>query len=104
MVELIASKAQKARKDRPDDSAEFIIEALECIRTGYMNSGWRGGRIKIKFSELRSIAELKANGWRIKKGQYYVKQYCKQEGQLYSFHTLPHILRICVKYKLYGDD
>lgn len=104
MVELIASESRKARKDRNDDSSEFIIEAMDLIRAGYFYGGTIGAKKKIKFSELRAIAQLKANNWKIKKGQIYVKQFCKQEGRLYSFYTLPHILRICIKYKLYGDE
>lgn len=105
MVQLIAAQARKARKDRHDDSAEFIIEAMEYIRIGkfpgrHVGAPWQ----KMSFSELRSIARLKANNWRIVKGQLYIKQFNKQQGQYYTFYTLPDILRICVKYKLYGDD
>jgi len=104
MVQLIAAETRKARFDRHDDSAEFIQEAMEYIRAGYF-PGDRIGRIrKIKFHELRAIAQLKANNWVIKKGQHYIKQYNKMEGQLYNFCTLPAILRFCTKYKLYGDD
>ena len=104
MTQLIAAQARKARKDRPDNSSEFIIESMDWIRLGKFPSGLRCSSIKMTFSELRSIAQLKANNWKIKKGQTYIKQFCKQEGQTYSFYTLPDILRICIKYKIYGDD
>jgi hypothetical protein len=101
MVQLIASKAHKARFDRRDDSADFIIEAMDIIRHGYFD---RGKIVRLKFNELRAIAQLKANNWQIKKGQVYVQQFNKADGELYTFRTLPHILRICIKYKLYGED
>lgn len=103
-VQLITSEARRARYERHDDSAEFIIEALEWIRLGKMPGKRIGEWRKIKFSELRAIAQLKANNWQIKKGQLYVKQFCKQDGELYTFYTLPHILRICIKYKIYGEQ
>lgn len=103
-VELIYSQARKARKPRHDDSAEFIIEAMDNIRQGSFPGRRTGEWVKIKFNELRAIAELKANNWQIAKGQIYVKQFCKQDGELYTFCTLPNILRICIKYKIYGDD
>lgn len=93
MVQLIAAQARKARKDHHDDSAEFILEALDYLRS----CG------KLKFGELRAIAELKANNWKIKRGQVYTKQFNKTEGQTYTFKTLPIILKICIKYKLYGE-
>lgn len=101
MVQLIAAQARKARKDRPDNSADFIIEAMGMIRNGYLD---RGKIVRLTFKELRAIAQLKANNWRIKKGQVYIKQFNKMEGQCYTFYTLPDILRICIKYKIYGDD
>jgi|ERR1044072_4001247 hypothetical protein len=103
-VELITAEARYARYERRDDSAEFIIEALDWIRLGKVPGNRIGEWRKIKFSELRAIAKLKANNWRIQKGQLYIKQFCKQHGELYTFCTLPHILRICTKYKLYGDN
>ena len=92
MPELIKSKAHKAKFDRHDDSAEFIIEAMDWIR-----------HARLSFHELRAIAKLKSNNWNIKKGEVYVQQFCKKDGYKYTFRTLPKILRICIKYKLYGD-
>ena len=93
-VKLIASRAQKARIDRRDDSAEFLVEAMHFVRLGG----------KMSFRERRMIAELKANDWYIKKGQVYVQQWCEMEGVKYCFYTLPHILRICIKYNIYGEQ
>lgn len=93
MVKLIKSTARKAIKPRHDDSAEFIIEAMDFIR--------HGG--KMSFKEKRAIAQLKANNWQIQKGQVYVQQYNNLDGQLYNFFTLPLILRICIKYNFYGE-
>ena len=93
MVKLIASRAQKARMERRDDSAVYLVEAMDFIRLGR----------KMTYRERRAVAELKANDWYIKKGQVYVQQWCEMEGTRYCFYTLPHILRICVKYNIYGE-
>lgn len=101
MVENISTTTQRARKDYRDDSAEFIKEAMDIIRHGYLD---RGKIIKFQFHELRAIAQLKANNWKIKKGQMYEKQFNKMDGDVYTFRTLPAIGDICQKHKLYGDD
>jgi len=93
MVKLLKSRACKAKQPRHDDSAEYIIEAMDFIRLGG----------KMSFKERRAIAQLKANNWQIQKGQVYVHQFNKQDGQVYNFHTLPLILRICIKYNFYGQ-
>jgi hypothetical protein len=92
MVTLIKSQASKARYPRHDDSAEYIIEAMDFIR--------HGG--KMTFAERRAIAQLKANNWQIQKGQVYVRQWNVMDGEHYTVRTLPLILRICIKYNLYG--
>lgn len=91
MGSLISSKTIKARKDHADDSAEFIG----------MDEGWYRSGGRLTFSELRSIARLKANNWKILKGQLYTRQYCEQDGQTYTFKSLPDILAICIKHRLY---
>lgn len=104
MARLIKAQARKARKDHKDDSAEFIIEAMEWIRNGSLPGSKVGQFKRVTFTELRAIAQLKANNWKIKKGQVYVLQFNEYEGSLYTFKTLPLILKICLKHKIYGDD
>jgi hypothetical protein len=90
MGSLIAQKTIKARKEYSDDSADFLN----------MDDWWRSSG-KLKFSELRSIAKLKANNWKILPGQMYVRQYCEQDGLTYTFKSLPEILAICLKHHLF---
>lgn len=92
-AKCISSIFRKARKDYRDDSAEFIIDCLADIR--------RGGCLS--FSELRSVARLKANNWKILKGQLYERQFNEMDGNIYTFRTLPDILKLCLKHKLYPD-
>jgi hypothetical protein len=104
MTQLIAAQARKARKPHRDDSADYIIEAMDAIRTGYLWGNNIGSKRAITFTELRAIAQLKANNWHIQPGQVYTKQWNKAHGTTFTFKTLPHILKFCLKYKLYGDD
>ena len=87
----ISTKLLKARKDHPDDSAHWINEDFNYLRSGK----------KLTFSELRAIAELKANNWMIKKGQLYERQYNVQDGETFTFKSLPAIVKICQKLDLY---
>lgn len=104
MVTAIKDQMREARKKHPDDSAYFIIEAMDWIRHGSLPYDYVGKHERLTFTELRAIAQLKANNWMIMPGQAYIKQWNKMDGEHYTFKTLPHIYKICVKYKLYGDD
>jgi hypothetical protein len=104
MTQLITAQARKARKPHRDDSADYIIEAMDWIRTGALWGGRVGEKRYLTFSELRTIAQLKANNWMIQPGQVYTKQWNKQDGRTFTFKSLPIILKICIKYGLYGDD
>ena len=43
----------------------------------------------------------KENGFKIKKGQKYVRQNNKSYGDMYTFTAIPAIHNICLKYDLY---
>jgi hypothetical protein len=89
----ISRKIVKANKDHHDDSAEWLESILH---ERLWSSEWQ-----LSFSEWRSIAKLKANGWKIKKGQLYERQYNVQDGETFTFKTLPEIAKICQKLDLY---
>ena len=92
-VEVIHESTQVARKSYHDDSCESVMESLDYLK-------FKG----LSFSEWRSIAKAKASGWKIQKGQKYVSQFNKMDGQTFTFRTLPDILAICGKYNLYSED
>lgn len=87
----ISTQILIARKDHRDDSADWLLQDFSYIRS----SG------RLTFSELRTIAHLKANNWMIKKGQLYERQYNEQDGETFTFKTLPAIGKICTKLGLY---
>ena len=94
MIEVIKEYIRVAKKDHRDDSAEWIQNGLLDHRP--IGEG-------LSFTDWRCIAQLKAKGWKIKKGQTYIEQHNKQDGKIYVFRTLPEILKICIKHKLYVE-
>lgn len=92
MNQVLTEEVREARKDHYDISAEFIIYGLLDHRP--CGEG-------LTFREWRAIAELKANGWKIKKGQAYIYQCGKQDGEWYRFRSLATIIKICQKLNLY---
>jgi hypothetical protein len=91
MIEVIYDSKQKARKDYRDDSAEFVRDGLDYLKE------------MATFSELRAIARLKANNWKILKGQVYTRQVNKVDGDVYTFRSLPEIAALCHKHQLYPE-
>lgn len=83
-----------AKRGHDDSSAEFIKEFLSY--RPLRGSG-------LSFSEWREIAKLKANNWKILKGQKYESQRNIMDGTIYRFKTLPAIARICSKYEFYPE-
>ena len=55
------------------------------------------------FSELRQIVKAKRDGWKIKKGQKYIKQTLKDGGELFTFRAREDMHKICVDNDIYRD-
>lgn len=89
----ISTAIFKARKDYHDDSYEWLEP--------FLHERLYGSRWQLSFSDWRTIAKLKANGWKIKKGQVYERQYNVQDGETYTFKSLPEIVKICQKLDAY---
>ena len=93
MVETISSVERTARKDHEDSAGVWIENCLSDIRS----CG------ELTFGELRAIAKLKANGWKILKGEKYIDSVTKQDGVLYQFKYKPEINAICQKLNMYEN-
>ena len=55
------------------------------------------------FAELRLIAKAKRDGWRIKKGQKYIKVTGKWDGDWSVFRARPEINELCQKHGIYQE-
>lgn len=94
MNTCLSYRTHIAKKDHEDSAGVWIREQLEDIRQS----------IKMEFSEWRAIAKLKANNWKIKKGQKYEYYSIVQDGDFYAFKCLAEIHRICIKYEIYQEE
>ncbi len=90
-VEVLHDSTQKARKQYNCDLAWFIND-IE-FEPG-----------KLSFSELRTLAEYKANNKKILKGDFYVRQFNKQEGDTYTFRAKKDVWDLLAKHDLLNFD
>lgn len=92
------TKIKAARKDHLDDAGTFINEMLYDLRIPN-NFGK-----KITFTEWRMIATLKANCWKIKKGQAYESSFCVMDNYGYTFRSRKEVLDFVYKFDLMPCD
>jgi len=59
---------------------------------------------KMTFSEWRSVIKAKQNGFKILKGQTYLRQFNRDSGNnAWTFRAIPEINKICLKFDLYSE-
>jgi len=88
MIEMLSNNTLVARKEYCCDASDWLL-----------NEGING--FGFSFAELREIVIARRNGWKIKKGEKYIRQRGKYDGDLYTFKAIPAIHKICLKYNLY---
>ena len=89
MIEVLSESKPKARKNYDCMASEFIL-----------NNGVDG--MGFTRPELRSISKARKNGYKILKGEIYMRQNNKFDGELYTFKAIPAIAEICFKYDLFA--
>lgn len=82
----------KARKDYRCMASEWITNG-DLAETVYHCS----------YAEKRAIVRAKRNGWKIKKGERYLRQCIVWEGRLETFRAIPAMHEICLKQDLYQE-
>jgi hypothetical protein len=87
-IQILSHSTPKARKAHRCMASEFILAA------GISGFGY-------SFSELRAIAKAKKNNYRVVKGQRYIKQNNKLDGELYTFKAIPQMHQICLAHDHY---
>lgn len=88
MITVLSESTPTARRDYACDAAHWVLEAID-------------NGVFFSFSELRVIAKHKRSKFIIKKGDTYIKQNNKMDGELYTFRAIPYLHEICIKYNLY---
>lgn len=81
---------KKARRDHRCGACEFLSD-------DYRFGTWT-------FAEMRLIIKAKQDGWKIKKGQSYIRQYNTESGEVWTFKCRPEIHQICIKHDLYPEN
>lgn len=76
-----------AKKDYDCDACEWLSASI--------------GDFNMTYQEAKQYIKAKRNGFMIKKGQLYKKQFMKADGEVYTFRAIPEIHNICLKYDLY---
>lgn len=95
MVEVISETKPKARKTYTCDSCFTILQG------GTFNQFAEGAGLT--FAEKRALVEAKQSNYKIWKGEIYNKQVNKQDGDIYTWRSIPAIHAICCKYDMYVD-
>ncbi len=90
MSELISESRPVSRRDRHCMASEWIT-----------NTGLMAG--DLTYAERRQVVLARRNGWRIKTGEQYIKQFTKCCGDVGSFVAIPVMHAICLKYDIYED-
>lgn len=80
---------QKARKDYRCEACDYIRELI--------------GEGVFTFSDMRKIVEVKRKGWKILKGERYMKCQGKWDGEFEVFRAVPEMNDLCHKYDLYVE-
>ena len=88
MITVLSQSTPTATKEHECDACEFILSA------GVHGYGY-------SFSELRLIAKAKRQGYKIQKGQKYLKQKNICDGEIYTFKAMPEIHQICLDHDHY---
>ncbi len=90
MCVTLSESKPTARKEHNCDACHFILAS------GINGFGY-------SFSELRAIAKAKRKGYKILKGDKYIRQNNLFDGELYTFKAIPEMHDICINHGLYEE-
>jgi len=82
------------REEYPIARKDYNCSACEWIREDLRD---------FTFAEFREIVRAKRNGWKIKKGQRYIKQINICDGDFCVYKAIPEIHDICIENDLFDD-
>ena len=89
MATVINETFPKAQKDHYCDACHFVLEDLPDLLR------------HLPYSSAKEIVKAKRNGYKIIKGQQYINQFNRCDGEVYTFKAIPEIHDICLDYDLY---
>jgi hypothetical protein len=89
MIHSISHATPVAKKDYPCNASEWVYESLMYV--------------KFTFSEKRDIVKAKRNGWKVKKGEKYIRQFNTEGGDTWAYIAIPAMDELCQKYDLFPE-
>lgn len=95
-IEVIQQKTLKARKDYNCGACTSMlyVDGFEKLITQY----------RLSATEIEAMKAARDNGFKIKKGDVYIRQTNKYDGRIYTFRAIPAIHKICCDHEFYPED
>ncbi len=88
-VEILSETNPVARKEH------------DCLACDWLNKSGYANEADLTPSEWQAYQLAESDCFKIKKGDIYVRQNNKFDGEVYTFKAIPAIHDICIKYDLY---
>ena len=88
-VEVLSESRPVAKKDHDCNACEWLNNS------GYANEG------DLTPDEWKVYQLAESKEFKVKKGEIYIRQNNKFDGEVYTFKAIPAIHDICIKYDLY---
>ena len=88
-VEILSETKPKARKD------------YNCMACEWFNNSGYIAEEELTKEELAAYKKAEDSNFEIKKGEEYIRQNNKYDGEIYTFRAIPEMHEICIKYDLY---
>ena len=88
-VEVLSESMPVARKD------------YHCMACEWLNKSGYATKQDLTPDEWEAYQKAESNEFKVKKGEKYVRQNNKYDGEIYTFIGIPDIDAICQKYDLY---
>lgn len=88
-VEVLSQQTPVARKD------------YSCMACEWLNNSGYANVDDLTPQEWIAYQKAENNGFKVKKGERYIRQNNKFDGKVYTFIAIPEIDDICHKYDLY---
>lgn len=92
-ISIIHESKPIARKNYSCDACIFLFDLNIPKELG------------LSFSEYRAVVKAKQNGYKILKGERYIRQFNTDNcGNTWTFRGIPEITKICHKHNLFDED
>ena len=88
---ILSEEYHIARKDHNCNACEYILNDDISRRGGYT------------IKEMREIIKAKRKGYKILKGEKYLKQVGIMDGDFYVYKAIPEIHDICIEHDLFRE-